>query len=470
MSAAMFSARERQIMTVIANRVAGFHPGQREMWSNYMNQRKVILFAGRGWGKSYFLTTAAAYTAMKDPYRNILMTGTQLTDAWNILAMDRDLGIIPMFEEARILKDVNKSERTIKLLNGTRIWVRGAEQRAQTGGRGARYDHWYGDEVGVYPNDDLIQNICLSERQPPAGRPEGMTGLITTTTFITNCTIYLKEHMTDDWHEYTRSGREAEAYVHRDQVKVWDVMEATDYPRYRREVLCDIEMSSETAIMTREQIDKAKRVEMRLPADNAQGWEMRRPTLADMERIHICSDHNVSTDETGSVGRSENGLLVMGSIREHSGNKNLSGLPFVWLLEDLSMDGPEWEIRAIEAYMRYGAERLTIETNQGGRYIKKSLLLAADKLKVSRESVNIQGLFSRQSKENRALPVTGWCQSGRIGFLCESKELERQLISFNPAQNANRKDKMKDDRADAFVFGVTSLSKQARDPFRGLGG
>ena len=463
-----FTDQERLILATIAPRIKGFHPGQREMWGEFFNNRKAILFAGRGWGKSYVLTTAASYMAMKDPYRNILLTGADWTEAWSLLAMDNDLGIISLFEEANMIQTVNKAEHTIKLINGTKIWIKGAQEHKTKGGRGPRWDAWFGDEVGIYPNDDLIQNICLSERQPPGGRPEGMFGLITTTTHITPCTLYLKERMTDDWKEYTRSGREAQGFAHPGQVKVWDVMEATDPDRYRREVLCDIEMSSETAIMTREQIDKAKEVTMWIK--NPDGTvENRRPRLEDFERIHICTDHNTSTDESKTVGRSENAVLVMGSITEHSDNKNTAGLPYVWVIEDLSMDGADWEVRAIDAYMRHNAERIVIETNQGGRYIFKAIKEAARRLGHNPESIAIKAEFSKLSKEDRALPTTSFCKSGRVGFMGDFPELEKQLKAFNPAANKGLKHKIRDDRADAFVFGITGLSRVVANPFRAFG-
>lgn len=144
----------------------------------------------------------------------------------------------------------------------------------------------------------------------------------------------------------------------------------------------------------------------------------------------------------------EFGVVVLG--------KDSAGRIFV--LQDLSanMSITDFVRTCIEAYHHYKDIRLEptiiIETNQGGDFIKYSLL-------ENDKTLKIKEVRAIKDKIGRALPVANLCNNQMV-FLDESQSFvelikQMQLMTYNGYNGAKGESP---DRLDAFVWGVYHLS------------
>lgn len=142
---------------------------------------------------------------------------------------------------------------------------------------------------------------------------------------------------------------------------------------------------------------------------------------------------------TNNPNSAETGIIVAGADQDRNG----------YVLDDLSIKGTpsQWAQAAIDAYHKYDADYIVIETNQGGLMVRQVI--------ESIEKVPIKEVRASTGKTARAEPIVTMYETGRIfhvGFF--SSELESQMCNFmgNPNEQED-----KCDRVDALVWACTSL-------------
>ncbi|WNG57396.1 DNA-packaging protein [Archangium gephyra] len=154
----------------------------------------------------------------------------------------------------------------------------------------------------------------------------------------------------------------------------------------------------------------------------------------------------VSVDPaTGEKKTSDlHGIVVLG-IREEA-----DGLDHVYVLADLSMRSPEasaWAKAAVKAYHAWApsAERIWIfaETNTGGSMVKSTIRTVDG-------SVRIKTKRARNSKAERAAPVSSLAEAGLVHMVGKLHALEEQLGKFTGQEGGHARD----DRADAFCWPI----------------
>ncbi len=118
-----------------------------------------------------------------------------------------------------------------------------------------------------------------------------------------------------------------------------------------------------------------------------------------------------------------------------------------YVLEDRSgrYSPQKWAETAIAAYHRWQADRLVAEANQGGDMIEHTL-------RTVWANAPVKLIHASTSKQVRAEPVAALYELGRIHHVGMFRELEDQLVSWEPLSG----DKSPD-RLDALVHAFTEL-------------
>lgn len=166
--------------------------------------------------------------------------------------------------------------------------------------------------------------------------------------------------------------------------------------------------------------------------------------FADLVDVCISTDPAVSNKDYSN----EFGIVVLG--RDSVGR--------IYALQDKSdvLSISDFVKTCIDLYYHYKGMRLEptiiIETNQGGDFIKYSLLQKD-------QTLHIREMRALKDKVGRALPVANLCNNGRV-FLDKAQDFtaltkQMQLMTYNGYTGAKGESP---DRLDAFVWGVYHLS------------
>jgi phage terminase large subunit-like protein len=170
----------------------------------------------------------------------------------------------------------------------------------------------------------------------------------------------------------------------------------------------------------------------------------------DYDRVCVAVDPAVSAGE----GSNETGIVVCGSYDDAK---------YADVLEDVSghYKPNEWAEVAIHLYHKWKADRVLGEINNGGDLVEHTLRQAKGGL-----AVKFQKLHSSKGKRLRAEPVGALYEQHRISHCGVFEQLEEQMVTFNPEDQAKKGESP--DRVDALVFALTWLiveRKQARVRF-----
>lgn len=123
-----------------------------------------------------------------------------------------------------------------------------------------------------------------------------------------------------------------------------------------------------------------------------------------------------------------------------------AGVDHAVILEDMSTSGrpEEWGRQVVQALRKWDAERIIVESNQGGDMVRATIH-AVD------PNVQINKITAKQSKTARAEPVSALYERGLIHHLGFHPLLESQMTSWT------KDDGKSPDRMDALVHAVNFL-------------
>lgn len=156
-----------------------------------------------------------------------------------------------------------------------------------------------------------------------------------------------------------------------------------------------------------------------------------------LDRIVVAVDPPATSGE----GADECGVIVAGVLRAAGGAT-------AFVLADRSAGGlkpTEWAARAVAAYREFAADRIIVETNQGGE-MARAVIAAVD------ESVPVRDVRATRSKTLRAEPVAALYEQGRVRHVAAFPALEDQMTSF-----AGQRGAASPDRLDALVWALADL-------------
>jgi phage terminase large subunit-like protein len=149
-------------------------------------------------------------------------------------------------------------------------------------------------------------------------------------------------------------------------------------------------------------------------------------------------------EKVGAHGADNHGIVVVGF------KLDAEGLLHAYVLADLSHQSPEpssWAKKAVAALRAWegAAERAWIfaETNTGGSMVKSTIRTVDGTVKVKTQR-------AKNSKAERAAPVSAMAEAGLVHMVGKHHELEGQLERFTGADGGHQRD----DRVDAMVWPI----------------
>ena len=155
------------------------------------------------------------------------------------------------------------------------------------------------------------------------------------------------------------------------------------------------------------------------------------PHELDWQRIVVGVDPAATNTEESS----ETGIIVAGI--------DIYGAGYV--LEDCSLRGTplEWARAAVDAYDRWGADRVVAEVNNGGLMVEQTL-------RTVRENLPVTQVRASRGKMTRAEPVAALYEQSRVHHVGGFPQLEDQMTSYDGTGESP-------DRMDALVWALTHL-------------
>lgn len=162
-----------------------------------------------------------------------------------------------------------------------------------------------------------------------------------------------------------------------------------------------------------------------------------------LDRVVVAIDPPATSGDTAS----ECGIVCVGLAGDAA-----RGIGYV--LADWSEGGlsPEkWASKAVRLYRERRADRIVIETNQGGE-MAEAVLRQVDR------NLPIRRVHASRGKKTRAEPVSALYEKGRVKHAGRFERLEDQMTSYTGDGDSP-------DRMDALVWGLTDLMLPADAPF-----
>lgn len=162
----------------------------------------------------------------------------------------------------------------------------------------------------------------------------------------------------------------------------------------------------------------------------------------DLTRIVVGIDPAATSGEESA----ETGIIVAGLGADGHG----------YVLQDVSLrDTPaRWGEVAVHAYDRHEANRIVVETNQGGDMVEHVIKTAARDLyrqdKRPSPVVPIRKVRASRGKATRAEPIAALYEQGRVHHVGSFAALEDQLCTWVPGEASP-------DRLDALVWALSDL-------------
>ena len=156
----------------------------------------------------------------------------------------------------------------------------------------------------------------------------------------------------------------------------------------------------------------------------------------ELKRIVVAVDPPVSSN----AGSDSCGIIIAGLGVDDRG----------YVIGDRTIQGREpavWAHAAVAAYRDYSADRIVVETNQGGD-------LVVQVFRTIEPNLPVKKVYASRGKFLRAEPISVLYAEGRVAHVGEFVELERQMCDFAADGLSNGRSP---DRLDALVWALTEL-------------
>ena len=365
----------------------------------------VLLLAGRGWGKSHWLSNEIISTSLSKPNLRILLMAADFNNLKKVNFLG-DSGIINCINPD-IKYEFNKTDLSLMFENGSQVISYSAEAYDKT--RGSQFHYGFLDELAAwqYASEGLeAARLVMRLGEHPklfiatTPRPTAVIREL-----VADPDVMVINGKTED--NYFLPPQ----YIDQLRKKLTDRM-------FRQECLAQILDDNPYALWRMSDID-ASRV----------------GKSPELRRIVVGVDPAV----TSSDDSDETGIVVAGV--GYDGR--------FYVLEDCTMTAatPEqWAARAIEAYEKWDADSIVAEVNQGGDMVE-SLLLRKSR------GVRVQKVRATKGKEIRAEPIAALYERREASHVGRLDDLERQMTEWDPVNS-----KKSPDRIDALVWALTELS------------
>lgn len=302
------------------------------------------------------------------------------------------------------------TRRRLEWPNGALGLVFSAED--PEGLRGAQFEAAWSDEIGKWREDEAAwANLQMGLRLGVRPRQAATT--------TPRATPLLRRLAKDKSVVVTRASTQANR-AHLADAFLSQVLGAYEGTRlWRQEVLGEMIDDIEGALWTWEMLEAA-----------------RVSDAPEMERVAVAVDPPASKGPHAD----ECGIVVAGVARDSDGER------IAYVLADRSGGGMSplaWAARAVKAYRDLKADRIVVETNQGGE-MATTVIAEVDR------TVPVRAVRATRGKRTRAEPIAALYEQGRVRHVGVMPRLEDQMTAWTGAGDSP-------DRLDALVWALTEL-------------
>jgi phage terminase large subunit-like protein len=385
--------------------------------------------AGRGSGKSRAGAEAVRELVESGKARRIALVGPTAADVRDVM-VEGESGLLSVFPPDE-RPQWQPSIRRITFANGAIATSYSADEPERL--RGPQHDFAWIDEPASMPRgEETMSNLLLGLRLGNApwamltGTPKPVAWLRA-----------LAER--PDTVTTTGSTFDNERFLARTFIE--DVIGRYGDTRLgRQELLAEWLEDVEGALWTQEILDRGR----------VQTWDVTQPWKSLTDQVDgVRADRRawrtvVAVDPPGETA--ECGIVVVAAPVQ-----GRAGVDHCVILEDGSTAGrpEEWGARVVSMANKWNAERVVVESNQGGD-MTRATIQAVD------PSIKVEKITASQSKQARAEPVSALYERALVHHVGFFPMLETQMCSWIPGEKSP-------DRMDALVHGVAHVL-QARAP------
>ena len=350
-----------------------------------------------------------AWEAIKSPKTRWAVVAATFSDVRDTCA-EGESGLVSILKRYGALENYNRSMGEIRLTNGSRIKLFSADEPDRL--RGPQFHGAWCDELAAWRYEDTWDQLQFGLRLGEHPRT-----LVTTTPRPVPIIKRLLER-TDGSVKLVRGSTfdNAKNLAPSALAQLRARYEGTRLGR--QELYAEVLTDTPGALFTQALIDD-KRVQH----------------YSDFTRVVVAVDPAVTLSEDSD----ETGIVVVG----------LGADGRFYVMADRSCkDTPlGWSKRVVQAYEDYQADRVVVETNQGGSFIETTL-------RQINPNMAITGVVAKIGKRLRAEPISSLYEQGRVSHIGTFDALEEQMVSWLPDSGNSP------DRLDALVHGITSLTTQ----------
>jgi phage terminase large subunit-like protein len=373
-----------------------------------------LILAGRGFGKSRTGAEAVLEWVKSGKCRRIALVGPTAGDARDVM-VEGESGLLAVSAADGFPAEYEPSKRRVTWPNGAIATLYSAEEPDRL--RGPQHDGAWCDELASWKNPEEPWDMLQF------GLRLGESPQIVVTT--TPRPIQLVRKLVGDPNTVVTRGStfdNSENLASSFLATIRDKYEGTRLGR--QELFAELLDDNPGALWKMKQIDDLRVVRV--------------PTLL---RVVVSVDPSVTSHE----GSDEVGIGAAGvGMCSCKGTPALHG----FVLDDQGdiLSPAEWAKRVAELYLKWRADRVVAEVNNGGDLVESNLRTLGN------SEISYKAVHASRGKQIRAEPVAALYEQGKVHHLGSHPKLEDEMTQWNPLT-----DKRSPNRVDWLVWALTEL-------------
>lgn len=373
-----------------------------------------LILAGRGFGKSRTGAETVLEWVKSGKCRRVALIGPTAGDARDVM-VEGESGLLAVSAADGFPAEYEPSKRRVTWPNGAIATLYSAEEPDRL--RGPQHDGAWCDELASWKNPEDAWDMLQF------GLRLGESPQIVVTTTPRPIPL-VRKLIADETTVVTRGSTfdNSENLAPSFLTKIRDKYEGTRLGR--QELFAEILDDNPGALWKLKQIDDLR--------------VLRVPTLL---RVVVSVDPSVTSHE----GSDEVGIGVAGvGMCTCKGTPALHG----FVLEDQSdiLSPSAWADRVAKLYLKWGADRVVAEVNNGGDLVESNLRTLGN------NDISYKAVHASRGKAIRAEPISGLYEQGKVHHLGSHPKLEDEMTQWNPLT-----DKRSPNRVDWLVWAFTEL-------------
>jgi phage terminase large subunit-like protein len=389
------------------------------------------IVSGRGWGKTETGVHWTRKKALAVPETRIAAIGATRNDTRRV-SFEGETGFLNLIPDSEI-EDYNKTNLELTLKNGSMILGFSAVEPDRF--RGSQFHYAWCDELGSwrYPDAWAQLQFCMRLGLFPkilvttTPRPTAIVRAI-----MSQSNVHLTRGSTFD-----NAANLPPSFLEELKIRY----EGTRLGR--QELYGELLTDTPGAFWTQTVLDETR---------------VRAEDLPELVKRVVSVDPAVTNSEESD----ETGIIGLG--------KGIDAHAYVLADRSIKETPRGWALRAVRLAIEIKAGLIIYEGNQGGdaigEVIRQAMIELADEMaEAGIPRISLKKITASQSKADRALPVSGLYEQGKVHNVGEFKELEQGtveipgMITWVPDVTPKSPD-----RIDALVHGINELMPQIERP------